>query len=242
MEAMKADPTDPIPPRNLSASYYELGIYTKSISTAKDAITLLGSNLSAQDQAHREKLEARISKAEIHYFKSTAAKKKEAREKILAGLPRYKPSMFTTTEYFTVGHDIVTSIFEHDHFQRFSPDAEQVSFFLGGVGDARTMLQTVAVISEAERLKGSPKRKYHFTVNDIAKSALARNLVVWMLLERVAAAVDSDERQMVLNTVFFVYLSTMMPRYAFRDAGGDNLESYRSSGERGKSSEMAFLA
>jgi hypothetical protein len=215
MEAMKADPTDPLPPRNLSASYYELGIYTKSISTAKDAITLLGSNLSAQDQAHREKLEARISKAEIHYFKSTAAKKKETREKILAGLPRYKPSMFTTTEYFTVGHDVVGSVFEPNFFQAYSPDAKQVSFFLGGVGDARTMLQTVAVISEAERLKGSPKRKYHFTVNDIAKSALARNLVVWTLLERVAATVDADERQMVLNTVFFVYLPTMMPRYAF---------------------------
>ena len=77
------------------------------------------------------------------------------------------------------------------------------------------MLQTVAVISEAERLKGSPKRKYHFTVNDIANSALARNLVVWVLLERVAATVDADERQLVLNTVFFVYLSTMMPRYTF---------------------------
>jgi hypothetical protein len=77
------------------------------------------------------------------------------------------------------------------------------------------MLQTVAVISEAEKLKGSPKRKYHFTVNDIAKSALARNLVVWMLLEIVAATAEADERQRVLNTVFFVYLSTMMPSYAF---------------------------
>jgi hypothetical protein len=84
METIKADPTDPIPPRNLSASYYELGIYKKSMSTIKDAITLLDLNLSTQDQAHREKLETRISKAEIHYFKSTAATKKEARERILA--------------------------------------------------------------------------------------------------------------------------------------------------------------
>jgi hypothetical protein len=76
------------------------------------------------------------------------------------------------------------------------------------------MLQTVAVISEAERLKGSPKRNYHFMVNGIAKGALARNFVVWMLLERVAMTVDADERELVLNTVFFVYLSTMMPRYA----------------------------
>ncbi len=123
--------------------------------------------------------------------------------------------MFMTTEYFTVGHDFVTSIFEPDYFQAFAPDARQVSFFLGGVGDASTMLQTVAVISEAERLKSSPKRNYHFTVNDIAKSALARNIVVWMLLERVSMAVDADERELVLNAVFFVYISTMKPRYAF---------------------------
>jgi len=123
--------------------------------------------------------------------------------------------MFTTTEYFTVGHDVVGSVFEPNFFQAYSPDAKQVSFFLGGVGDARTMLQTVAVISEAERVKGSPKRKYHFTVNDIGNSGLARNIVVWGGLERVAATVDADERQLVLNTLFFVYLSTKMPRYAF---------------------------
>jgi hypothetical protein len=216
MEAIKVDPTDPIPPRNLSAAYYELGVYTKCISTSQEAIALLGSDLSPQNQSHLEKLQARILKAEIHSSKSTAAEKREARKRILAELPRYKPSMFTTTEYFTVGHDVATSIFEADHFEAFAKEAKEVSFFLGGVGDARTVLQTVTIISEAERLKGSPKRRYHFTVNDISKSAVARDIVVWMLLEKVVGSGNEDEKESALNAVFFVYLSTMMPRYAFK--------------------------
>jgi hypothetical protein len=219
MEAIKADPADPIPPRNLSACYYELGVYTKCITTAKDAISLLGVDLSPADQAHFEKLQARISKAGIHLFKSGAAEKKEVRKRILEKLPRYKPSMFTSTEYFTVGHDDVATIFEPDMFKAFAPETKEVSFFLGGVGDARAVLQTFAVISESERLKGSPERKYHFTINDISKSALARNMVVWMLLNKLTELDEEDEREMVLNTVFFIYLSTLMPRYAFEMLG-----------------------
>ena len=68
-------------------------------------------------------------------------------------------------------------------FREFVPDATNISFFLGGVGDARNFLQPLAVISKSERMKNSPNLKYHFTVNDISKSALARNMVVWMLLD-----------------------------------------------------------
>jgi len=133
MEAIKADPADPIPPRNLSAGYYELGIYTKCITTAKDAISLLGVDLSPADQAHFEKLEARISKSEIHLFKSGAAEKKEVRKRILEKLPRYKPSMFTSTEYFTVV--TMTWLLSSNPIclRRSLPKRKEVSFFLGGV-------------------------------------------------------------------------------------------------------------
>jgi len=110
--------------------------------------------------------------------------------------------MFTTTDYFTVGHDIVTSPFEGDMFQKFAPDATDISFFFGRVGDARNFLQTLAVISESERLKDVPKLKYHFTVNDISKSALVRKMVIWMLLDEVSNLGGDDEREIFLNTVF----------------------------------------
>jgi hypothetical protein len=126
-----------------------------------------------------------------------------------------KPSMFTTTEYFAVGHDVATSIFEADPFGAFAKEAKEVSFFLGGVGDARAVLQTVAVISEAERWKGSPKRRCHFTLNDISKSVVVRDIVIWMLLEKVVGSENADKKERALNVVFFVYLSTMIPRYTF---------------------------
>jgi len=54
------------------------------------------------------------------------------------------------------------------------------------------------------------------TVNDIAKSAISRNIIIWMLLEDLSE-IDpgSDKAEMVLNTVFFIYISTVMPPYAF---------------------------
>jgi len=79
-------------------------------------------------------------------------------------------------EYFTVGHDDVATIFEPDMFKAFAPD--EGGFLLsrrcrrckGGVTN-------FAVISESERLKGSPERKYSLHHHDISKSALARNMV-----------------------------------------------------------------
>jgi hypothetical protein len=146
MEAMKADPSDPVPPRNLSAGYYELGVYTKCVSTAEESIAMLGESLSTENQAQVEKLKARIAKAKVQSFKTSAVDRKKARTKIFERLPKYKPSMFRTTEYFTVGHDTARSIFEADMFQTFAPEAKEIAFFLGGVGDARNFLQTVTVI------------------------------------------------------------------------------------------------
>jgi len=62
----------------------------------------------------------------------------------------------------------------------------------------------MSVISEAERLKGSPERRYHFAINNISKSALVRDVMVWILLEGVVKSIDADEQEMVLNVVFFV--------------------------------------
>src|SRR5205814_9717943 len=47
--------------------------------------------------------------------------------------------------------------------------------------------------------------------------AITRNLSVWMLLQDLAETdTDSDEAAQILNTLFFVYLATMMPDYAFK--------------------------
>jgi hypothetical protein len=54
-------------------------------------------------------------------------------------------------------------------------------------------LQALTVISEAKRPKWLPQQKCHFTVNDVCNSALARYVVIWMLLEQLASLEDADE-------------------------------------------------
>jgi hypothetical protein len=57
-------------------------------------------------------------------------------------------------------------------------------------------------------IRNSPGKTYYFTVNNVLNSALAWNVVVWMVLNEL--------REMVMNTAFFSYLSTIMLKYAFK--------------------------
>jgi hypothetical protein len=97
------------------------------------------------------------------------------------------------------------------------PDAKQRSFLFGGVGDARHMLRTISQLAKHETDEEIGEKLYHFTVNDINGYAIARDLVVWMLLQDLSETdSDSDEADQVLNTLLFVYLGTMMPDHAFK--------------------------
>jgi hypothetical protein len=84
----------PVPPKNFSAGYYELGGYSKCISSPNEAIALLGDGLSSQEQAQVEQSEPRISKVEIHAFKASSDDKQNAIEKILNELPRMRTQHF----------------------------------------------------------------------------------------------------------------------------------------------------
>ena len=167
-------------------------------------------------QQQVQKLENRVAKARVHVDTATDTTQLQTRKGLLEEIPRYKPSTFTTTEYFSVGHDLATSLFDPVTISTYRPDLKSISFFFGGAGDARNVLQTLIDISDQERKKKVPERTYHVTVNDIAKSAISRNIIIWMLLEDLSE-IDpgSDKAEMVLNTVFFIYISTVMPPYAF---------------------------
>lgn len=163
-----------------------------------------------------QKLQQRIAKAKVHTHEASEEDQRQRRVKLLKTLQRYRPSMFTTTEYFTVGHDTVTSLFNDEFFEKFDPDVERIAFFLGGVGDARNMLQTICVIAEKEGNMEIPKRRYHFTANDIQKAVIARDLVIWIMLDDLSYLnMASKEALQLLNTIYFVYMSTMMPPSAF---------------------------
>ncbi|KAF4632283.1 hypothetical protein G7Y89_g5844 [Cudoniella acicularis] len=215
-EAVKLTPNDSAPSRNLSASLYELGKYNQCIARANYALALVEREGASDMHVQARKLEQRIGKATIHDYHVSDADQRMRRLELLKELQRYRPSMFTTTEYFTVGHDVVTSLFDGDILNESKLGLESVSFFFGGAGDARNVLQTIIDVADQENTKQAPHRTYHFTVNDIAKSSIARNLIIWMLLEDLSHLdMDSYEGTMILNTIFFIYMSTMMPAYAF---------------------------
>jgi hypothetical protein len=92
-----------------------------------------------------EKLELRVLKAESQLYDVPEEEKRQTRRKIMKELNRNKPSKLTTTEYFTAGHDVVTSLYD-ENIEKLNPGMERVSFFFCGVGDARNMLQTLITI------------------------------------------------------------------------------------------------
>jgi hypothetical protein len=172
-------------------------------------------------QAQIEKLKQRMAKAKIHNNNVSEADQRQRRQEVIMNLPRYRPSMFSTTEYYSVGHDVVTSLYVNDTFEKFSPDSESISLFVGGVGDARNALQTITVLAQHEAHGTTPERRYHLTLNDIHKTALARDLIVCILLDDLSTLdAESIEAANILNTIFFTYISTMMPPYAFDQLNG----------------------
>ena len=214
---MKLAPSDDAPLRNLSAALYEMGNYRMCKLTASKAIKILEKQGGAEALAKVKILQQRLEKAAMHSSATPEDERNRRRRELLEKLPRYRASMFVTTEYFTVGHDLAISLFGDDGiFEQYSAKSETVSFFLGGVGDARNVLQTLSVLAELEQNSKIPRRRYHFTMNDIHKSALARDLVTFLLLDDLSELNEtSDEAWMILNTIFFVFTSTMMPEYAY---------------------------
>lgn len=142
-------------------------------------------------------------------------------------------------EYFHVGHDKSFCLYDaptdkfltrwaaeaREEEKRKSEDSgvpvdekavarrELVSFLFVGIGDARNMLRTIIGIAECEQTR---TKKYHITINDINKTALARDLVIFMLLEDLSQLdPKSEEYTEVMTTIYFIYIAVMMPRFVF---------------------------
>jgi hypothetical protein len=81
-----------------------------------------------------------------------------------------------------------------------------------GIGDARNLYATLMLITESE-LKAPSNRTFRITVNDIKPHAIARNLVIWLLLDELA---NNDEQSLeIINAVFFIFSAAIMPAGAY---------------------------
>jgi hypothetical protein len=86
---------------------------------------------------------------------------------------------------------------------------------MGDCSDCRHVLETLIEIVDQEKNKKLSPKRYHFTTNDIHNSIVARNLVVWALLEELSTLEQgTDDAIVLLTTIFFVFVGNMMPKHS----------------------------
>jgi hypothetical protein len=116
-------------------------------------------------------------------------------------------------EYYVVGHDISDSLFDAT---LSSSSRQTASFLFGGIGDARNMFQTIMEMAahERESQKKEIDKTYHFTILDTNSPAIARDLVVLMLLDELSELAHDAAKarsSKILQCLFYTYLSAIMP-------------------------------
>lgn len=85
----------------------------------------------------------------------------------------------------------------------------------GGIGDARNLHCTLLTIAGDNSQGKGKDRLFHFTLVDIKPAAIARDLLVFLLLEEVAdfgSDMASIERHNLLPCLYYTYLAPVMPR------------------------------
>ena len=237
-EAVQLAPEDATPLSNLSAVYYEMGLYLKSIDSIESALRipsadelrsklrlrLIRSLLQAQryDQAEEAlrdfsgQLDDAVLPSTVSHSKTISQiGKRQAMSKIVIQLPRYMPTLISGCEYYTIGHDDAEAQVNR---KMMTESSEPLSIFFGGIGDARHLFATIITLRALERdTQQLARRQYHFTINDLKAGALARDLVLLSLLSDLTEAADKDtEKLEIKTTLFLVYIAAVMPVYAYK--------------------------
>ncbi|KAJ7467818.1 hypothetical protein B0H11DRAFT_1814028 [Mycena galericulata] len=146
----------------------------------------------------------------------------------LADIPIVRPGVNPMLQYYTIGQDEMLSLF--DDWGPKDPNPlnigalskarlSELSFFFGGVGDARNAYATLIGGHRAYKTLPKDKRsamRMHLTLLDIHPSALARDLVVLMLLnDCMAPNVAPDALAEIKATLMYTYAGGLMPPYAY---------------------------
>ena len=215
-----------------------MGLYMKSINSVESALRLpsgdqlrlklrlrlIRSLLQAQryDQADEALRNASgpvddgIILSTISHSKTMSQiGKRQAMSKIVIQLPRYMPTLISGCEYYTIGHDNAEAQVNH---KMMTESSEPLSFFFGGIGDARHLFATLITLRALEQdTQQLAQRQYHFTINDLKAGALARDLVILSLLSDLTEAADQNtEKLEIKTTLFLVYIAAIMPVYAYK--------------------------
>eukprot|EP01112_Ceratiomyxa_fruticulosa_P014258 TRINITY_DN4070_c0_g2_i2.p1 TRINITY_DN4070_c0_g2~~TRINITY_DN4070_c0_g2_i2.p1 ORF type:complete len:912 (-),score=197.45 TRINITY_DN4070_c0_g2_i2:22-2757(-) len=148
----------------------------------------------------------------------------------LLSLPKYRPASDTAAlEYFVIGHDAASSLLSGsfnkrdsltlgcEHRLMVSQVVPPVSVFFGGVGDGRHTFSTLVDIAEQMKgMKDFSKFSVHFTMIDIKAAAIARNLVILNLVDKLSAIKnkESEEAIKLMAKMQYILLAAVIPSYA----------------------------
>ena len=58
-------------------------------------------------------------------------------------------------------------------------------------------------------------RKYHFAINDIMAPTLARNLIIFYMLQDLTTSEENLDKSLTLAAIFYVFCSQIMPPFAY---------------------------
>lgn len=159
-------------------------------------------------------------------------------EERLLSVPRYRPAYEDVREYYTMGHDDVTSILGaqpsekpaalEEAFKFSIPSAKDIpvyefSALFVGIGDARNLFASLADLgdkikaaqSKANNLPLS-RLKIHFTLNDVVPATLARDLIFFTAMRELANFTQQEARTSkraieLKMIVFYTYWCRIMP-------------------------------
>jgi len=138
-------------------------------------------------------------------------------------LPYTKPHVDDVAEFYNVGHDTPGSMYDALLFFR-ADETETLAFFYAGIGDARHAFQTMTSIRRLEDVKDLEVKKmsFHFTLNDVKHEVLARDLLFFLLLERLCSELPagadfmdhrkaSEPAKKTLLTLAYIYIAAIVP-------------------------------
>lgn len=100
-------------------------------------------------------------------------------------------------------------------FEKDLAKASRVELLFAGIGDARNLFKTLTDIADQEKEGKIPMTKYHLTINDIKMTVFARDIVLFLILDRLGTLDDADREGApggeLLVTLYFTYTSIIMP-------------------------------
>ncbi|KAJ7607618.1 hypothetical protein DFH06DRAFT_1111847 [Mycena polygramma] len=154
-----------------------------------------------------------------------------AKERLMK-LPILKQVPFSSCEYFCISHDDVQSMLENSLNPGSTAGMDSIdlvnlpinrlpelAFLFGGVGDARHVFGTLIDLHETSRRMNQNRRsalRVHITLLDIKEHALARDLVVMVLLSKIMTCAETTAKLELQATVFYVYTAMVMPEYCHK--------------------------